>query len=355
MKHLSTEQRIGYNAAIKKGFDWYLSMQKEDGSFGDVPEEGAYYNTLYIFELAGARERAYRFSVWAKKNIIDPADGLQKVDPKGIFAGRSSYFKAWNLWGAHLLGFFDLSLKPVEYLKTYQHSEFGGCYVSDAGRDFQGAIEASSTGMVGLALLATGEIKEAKIAGDFLVDLVQRQPDWSKGMYGYVNARTNTLITNMEKSGIDLYGKEGTGGISDDIDQYRFLYKNHQEKTAWANLGAPLFFLPSLYKATGNKHYLNTVMKMFDLIDKNEDYGSYKFVNSSKVLWGIPLLYNLTADDRVFNACVTLADYFCEKQEDVGGWTNAIAYQNFEEQPDWIKLAQTGDILLSLVSAVEYL
>ena len=355
MKHLSKEQRKKYSTAIKKGFDWYFSMQKEDGSFGEVPEEGAYYNTLYIFELAGERDRAYQFSEWAKKNIIDSADGLQKVDPRGIFAGRSSYFKAWNLWGAHLLGFFELSLRPIEYLKTYQHPKLGGCYVSDAGRDSEGVIEASSTGMVGLAFLATGQLEEAKAAGDFLVDLVQRQPNWDKGMYGYIDAKTNTLITNMQKSGIDLYGKEGTGGVSDDIDQYRFLYENRKEGVPWANLGVPFFFLPSLYKATGNKHYLNTVMKMFNLIDENKNYGSYKFINSSKVLWGIPLLYNLTGDSRVIDACVTMADYVCDKQKQLGGWTGAIAYQNFEEQPDWIKLAQAGDILLSLVSAVQYL
>jgi len=355
MKYLSKEQSSKYRSSIRKGLDWYLSMQKEDGSFGNIPEEGAYYNTFYIFELAGARNRAFIFSKWARENIISSTDGLQKVNSEGVFAGRASYFKAWNLWGAHLLGIFDLSLKPIEYLKTYQHPELGGCYVSDAGRNSHGVIEASSTGMVGLAFLATGQIKEAKMAGDFLVDLVKRQPDWEKGLYGYINSRTNELITDMENIGIDLYGKENTGRASDDIDQYRFLYKNHQKDIPWANLGAPLFFLPSLYKATGDKSYLDAVVRIFDLINENKNFDSYKFINSSKVLWGIPLLYNLTADDRVFKACIELADYFCEQQVKAGGWTCAIGFDSFEDQPDWIKLAQAGDILLSLVSIVEHL
>jgi hypothetical protein len=342
--------------AFHKGYDWFLGQQQPDGSLGTPPtDEATFYNALYLFAIGGRWRELNRFLVWARENIIDP-DGTLHVDREGVFATRAVYFKAWHIWGAHFCGLFDMSLKTIDRLLPCQDARCGGFRVSERGCDSgSGFAELNTTGMAGLACLVTGAMKQASAAGDFVVDLLNGQPDLAKGLYGYYDPSDGTLITSWPQLGRDEQQRDDVYRDSQstqttDLDKYLFYYDNESDEVqAYANLGAPLAFLCHLHRATGKDSYLEAAMKLFGCLDSAGEKCWIKG-QTTKVLWGLAQLYNITGDRRVFHGLQTLADHLCEVQLPDGRWLATIAFDDIAKQPRWVSIAIAGDVLLSLAA-----
>ena len=355
MRKLDEDTKSLYSACFTKGYNWYLAQQEEDGSLGTAPtDEATFYNTLYLFAIGGRWNEARRFHDWAYMNIMD-SDGTLRVDHDGIFATRAVYFKGWNIWGAHMCGFFDMSLKAIEALLPYQDESCGGFYVSKYGVESgEGLVELNTTGMGGLACLITGRVKEAVAAGDFQVELLSKQPNLNKGLYGYMAPKNGSLITSQESSGDDIYANKSAAQKSD-LDKYLFYYDNESnEIQPYANLGVPLAFMSYLHNATGSKSYLDAAMELFGFLDHAGD-KCWVEGQTTKVLWGLALLYNITGDERVFGAIRAECDHLCKTQLDNGAWIAPIAFDDFSKQPKWVSICLAGDILLSIKAVLTYL
>ena len=355
MKKLDEDTRSLYSACFTKGYNWYLAQQEQDGSLGTAPtDEATFYNTLYLFAIGGRWKEARRFHDWACMNIID-SYGTLRVDHDGIFATRAVYFKGWNIWGAHMCGFFDTSLKAIEALLPYQDKDCGGFCVSKYGAESgEGLAELNTTGMGGLACLVTGRMKEAVAAGDFQVDLLNKQPNLNKGLYGYMDPKNGSLITSQESSGDDIYANKSAAQKSD-LDKYLFYYDNESDEIQpYANLGVPLAFMSYLHNATGSKSYLDAAMKLFEFLDHAGD-KCWVEGQTTKVLWGLALLYNITGNERVFSAIRAECDHLCKTQLDNGAWIAPIAFDDFSKQPKWVSICLAGDILLSIKAVLTYL
>jgi hypothetical protein len=356
MTTLSERSRRSCQDAFRKGYDWYLSQQEADGSLGTPPtDEATFYNTLYVFAVGGRWNEAQRFSQWARWHIIDD-DGTLRVDHKGIFATRAVYFKGWHMFGAHLCGLFDMSVKTIDALLPYQDKGCGGFYVSKARMEAgEGLVELNTTGMGGLACLVTGRMEEAVAAGDFIAGLLDKQPGLNKGLYGYVDPREGALVISREpEAADDIYVDEETGQ-STDIDRYLFYYDNDSDEIqAYANLGVPLAFLCYLHNATGLPPYRDAALKLFGFLEYAGEKCWIKG-QTTKVLWGLVLLHDITGDERVLGAIRALCDHLCETQLENGAWVAPIAFDDFAKQPKWISICLAGDILLSIRSVLSYL
>jgi len=356
MPKLDSETKEHCTEAFNNGYKWYLNQQEADGSLGTPPtDEATFYNTLYVFAVGGRWTEAQRFIEWAGKNVID-GDNTLKVDHNGIFGTRAIYFKGWHIFGAHTCSMFDMSLKTIDSLLTYQDKRTGGFYISKRGADSgHGLVELNTTGMGGLACLITGRIKEAIAAGDFHVNLMNTQPTLPKGLYGYVDPKTRQIITSMSLSDIDDIYAVKQAEEKSDIDKYLFFYDNESDEIqAYANLGVPLAFLCFLYEATGNVSYRDAAMKMFEFFDYAGDIVWIKG-QSTKLLWGLVKLHKITEDDRVLNAISKMCNHFYTTQADCGAWTANIAFDDFASQPKWVSICLAGDILLSLAAVLRYM
>lgn len=353
MKKLSREARERYLNTFEKGYRWYLDQQEADGSLGTPPsDEATFYNTLYVFSLGGRWREAKLFTDWAKKHIIS-TDGTLRVDPDGIFASRAVYFKAWHIYGAHRCEQFDMSLKAIDALLPYQNNKCGGFYVTKHGRDTgKGLVELNTTGMGGLACLVTGRMKEAIAAGNFQIELLSKQPNIKKGLYGYMDPKDGRLITEMKESD-DIY-RDIKAKVKSELDKYLFYYDNQSnERQAYANLGVPFVLLCCLYQATGNSSYLDAGMKLFNMLDRVGE-KCWTFDQTTKVLWGLSLLYDSTEDENVFKAIGLMCEHFSETQLDNGAWIAPLGWDSFDTQPKWASICLAGDILLSIASVLNY-
>lgn len=355
MRKIDEDTLRRYSECFTKGYSWYLSQQRDDGSLGTAPTDDiTLYNAFYVFAVGGRWNEARRFRDWAYMNIMDN-DGTLRVNPDGIVASKAVYFKGWTIWGAHQCGFFDMSLKAIEAILPYQHRNCGGFYVSKYGAESgEGLLELNTTGMGGLACLATGRMKEAVAAGDFLVQLLSKQPNLNKGLYGYMDPKSGSLITSQAASEDDIYSNTGVAPKSA-LDKYLFYYDNESnEIQPYANLGTALPFLSYLYKATGSKSYLDAAMKLFQFLDYAGEKCWVKG-QTTKVLWGLALLYDITGNQQVFSAIRAECDHFCNTQLENGVWIAPIAFDDFSKQPKWVSLCLAGDILLSIKAVLTYL
>ena len=355
MRKLDEDSRSLYSACFTKGYNWYLAQQEEDGSLGTAPtDEATFYNTLYVFAAGGRWNEARRFHDWACGNIVEN-DRTLRVDPDGIFATRAVYFKGWNIWGAHKCGMFELSLKAIEALLPYQDGNCGGFYVSKYGMaSGEGLLESNTSAMGGLACLRTGRMKEAVAAGNFLMDLLNKQPDLNKGFYGYMDPRSRNLVTSHEFSGDDIYANKSTA-IKSEVDRYLFYCdKESDEIQPYANLGVPIALLCNLHNATGSASYLDTAVKLFEFLDHAGDKCWIKG-QTTKALWGLALLYNITGDARIFDGIRTQCDHLCKTQLDHGAWIAPLVFDDYSKQPKWVSICLAGDILLSMQTVLTYL
>jgi hypothetical protein len=135
-------------------------------------------------------------------------------------------------------------------------------------------------------------MKEALAAGDFQVDLLSKQPNLNKGLYGYMDPRNGKLITSQEFSGDDIYANKTTT-LKSDLDQYLFYYDNESDGIQpYANLGVPLAFMCYLHNATGSTSYLDAAMKLFEFLDHAGD-RCWVDGQTTKVLWGLALLHSI--------------------------------------------------------------
>ena len=254
-----------------------------------------------------------------------------------------------------MCGLFDLSLKAIEALLPYQDKNCGGFYVSKTGAESgEGLVELNTTGMGGLACLTTGRKKEALAAGDFQVDLLSKQPKLNKGLYGYMDPGDGNLITSQEFSGDDVYANKTTP-LKSDLDQYLFYFDNESDEIQpYANLGVPLAFMCYLHNATGSASYLDAAMKLFEFLDHAGDRCWIKG-QTTKVLLGLALLHSITGDARVFDAIRAECDHLCKTQLDNGAWIAPLSFDDFSEQPKWVSICLTGDILLSIKTVLSNL
>jgi hypothetical protein len=324
--------------AFDKGYAWYLRQQQPDGSLGVEPElVPTFRNAFYLYALGGRWEQAHRFARWARSRLAE-ADGSLRVDPQGRFGNKAVYYKSWFMWGAHYCRLFDLSLGALEALLACQDSRWGGFHVSRQACQSGGPIELCSSGMAGLACLATGALRAAVAVGDFHVQLFAMQADWSCGLHGYFDPQRGALITSCGA----------------DMDKYLFYYDNQSEEIQpYANLAPSLAFLCYLHQATGRPQYLDAARRLFDFLDAA---GERCWIRgqSTKILWGLTLLYEATGDERIMAAVGRLAGHLCDIQLTDGRWPVPL-FGDLARQPLWLSLNVGGDILLSLAAAAPLL
>lgn len=360
MRKLTCEQVERYTKSIEKSFHAYATLQKEDGSFG--LNHASYYNAFYMLYLAGDWTAARRLHAWTSKELVG-GDGLHDIestqdDCHGYWVKRGTYLKAWHVVGAHLCGFYDQSLKAADSLMRYVDVEHGGCYMDDDGRARRTLMCFSTSGSVGRALLAVGKRYEAYRVAEWMLKMIDEQPDLETGFYEYMDAHTGKIVTDANPVS-PYYTK-------DDFDPDLFCYWNKTGPQGWAMFGPTTDFLAGMYQMTGDARYLDGMMKIFNLFYDNEAYGSLSFIASGKMLQGLPVLYLATGDERILDACVKLCDYLVSIQKPSGVWIGDsgsieayMATGLSREAAEYANLfelaAQTADEVISIMAVLKYL
>jgi hypothetical protein len=251
------------------------------------------------------------------------------------------YPNGWIIAGLRKLGDYGLARCGLDFVRRFQSPELGGFFSHfDPASDqvIPRYMDSSSTSAAGLAMLACGVTEGAVRAGDFMLRLLEAQPDpqryyytsWEigAGLVTDVSDATNRAATSRRKP-LCLSTE------SDALNELTWL------------VGKPMKFLAKLYDQTSDRRYLDGAVHLFDFFHRLSE-GRWLNTGSCKVMWGSAELYRHTGVETFAETSARILDCLCQSQDPSGYWVHTAGGRTAEEQP----LASSVDIAQELCAEI---
>ena len=157
-----------YQEIVAKALGW---LRRNRAEIEAQPDVSAHYKAPYLYAATGERFGAARHL----RLIVDryqQADGDFRTGPDdpgwsgepAAPANRYIYVDAWLVKGLWGLGFYGAAQKALAFLLRFQDVDLGGFrsrFDVVSGKVNEQYLDASSTSVAGLALLASGRIEDA--------------------------------------------------------------------------------------------------------------------------------------------------------------------------------------------------
>ncbi|WP_428263958.1 hypothetical protein [Haliangium sp.] len=282
-----------------------VRQMDESGAYTTESDLGAYYKSLWLLHLAGRNHLAYRRLRYIKNTFLQSdGDFLTAPDLKtanGVLVQYYPYTNGWIAMASHKLGRFDVAQPAHAFVKTFSDDAGGGYTIAAPFGEGDDVTEVFITSHLGLLSLYFGDIERAMRAGDFVLDVLHKQPDLDDGLYLRV-APTGDLITSFPDDAAALHVVKRT----EPFQLYFFV-------------GYPIAFLAKLYEATGDSAYLTGAMDYLAFA-QSCDESLYSFNFSHKVGWAASIVARLTGDTSARETATRIADYLLSIQDASGGW-----------------------------------
>jgi hypothetical protein len=228
--------------------------------------------------------------------------------------------------GLQKIGAYGSASKGLEFVRRFQHPQLGGfCSRYDLQReevDFS-CLDTSSTASAGMALLACGQIEEAIRAGEFVIRVIEANPEPSRFFFSNWKPGSG-LVTNV-------FGNEDQNALAGRKQYCLSAEAEASQELVWL-MGKPTAFLCRLYDATSDVSYLEAARSLFSFF---ECLDETKWSNpaSCKVMWSGGDLYRQTGDKKVLRVVERLLRYFIDSQLDSGIWVHTLWYEGPADQP----------------------
>ena len=199
-------------------------------------------------------------------------------------------------------GRFDLARPLLRFITSHFHRPTGGFFATANGRrDGKGTQEIMTTSLAALACLWAGNVDVAMMAGRWLKQLYEAQPDLSKGLY-HVWDSENGLVVNFPKADAVSFLVDATA-----TQQWYFQY------------GISAAFLSSLYGATQDDTWLQLAQQYLRASRYCRD-DVYLCPTSGKIGWGSAWTYRYTADLDDKRRAEAVAGGLIALQKENGCW-----------------------------------
>jgi hypothetical protein len=287
-------QLLAYVKAANLAADWLLTQQNPDGSFiRDDLQADCYHKAIQALAMTSHPIAANRVLNWVKSHDLKPDGRLHHFD-----LGLALYKTSWACQGAHRLARLDVSRPVMGYLLRCQ-APCGGFYQVVEGNAF---VEPVSSSWAAMALLLGGYMDAAERAAEWLLSMVEQQPDPAR--FYYWTTPEGRLATSEHPI-------EGGAPCVDAA----------QTQQAYYCPGIACLFLARLHMATGDARYLAGAQRLFEIsLGFAEDRYSYPTAGKSAV--GAAVLWLLTGDERARAAAREFGDYLLAQQSPEGWWAN---------------------------------
>ena len=321
-----------YRQAALRGAAWLAGQLRPDGSFGpEVADLASYYKSPQAFLTAGRADLAYRVLGHVERTFLR-ADGDVTTAPRSSRGETGTTFKsedpplaeyypymnAWIAIGAQKLGRFDVVRRVYPFVRSFFHELHGGFIIhapAGQGDDVTGAF---ITSHLGLAALYCGEPERARRAGDYLLRLLDLQPDLDHGLYLRRDAGGD-LITDFPEEQAPFH-----------------VVRAREPFQLYFFVGYPIAYLARLAEATGEGAYLDGARAYLDFA-RGADDSLYRFHFSHKVAWAASIVARLTGDARARDTATRITDYLVSIQDSSGGW--------LAEEPATTRFDQSAEIV----------
>lgn len=316
--------------AIKKGLTWLREHDRETLQIEDL---SAHYKAPYLYAALGDPVRA-RFYAELMRNRFLQKDGDFRTGPfeKGWShlpcspANRYVYSNGWIIAGLRRLGFYGTARRGLEFILRFQSRELGGFFSRfdvKSGKVDPGYLDSSSSSSAGLALLACGLTNEACRTGDFILRLIDAQPEPDRYYF--------SSWKNGEGLMTDIRGDEDQNSIRGRKQYCLSAENNSMYELVWL-IGKPMKFLGKLYDQTQEKKYLEGAINLFDFFHKLDE-KRWQNLASCKIMWASAEIFRHTTERRFAETAERLLESLCERQHASGIWLHTLWYKNLSAQP----------------------
>ncbi len=320
----------GYRDVVAKAVNW---LHRNHAEVVALPDVSAHYKTPYLYAATGERRGArQRLELIIERYLQPDGDFRTHPDAPGWPqepagpANRYVYADAWLVMGFQRLGFYGVARKGLEFLLRFQDPGLGGFHSRfdpATGQIEERYLDVSSTSVAGLALLACGQFADAVRAGNFVLRVLDSQPDWDRHYFTSWDTQCGLMT--------DVFGDDDIGAlrgrkqfcVSADSDAAR--------EPTWM-MGLAMTFLSKLFDTTGDSRFLEGAGKLFDFFHRMDE-ARWENPASCKIMWGSAELYRLTGELRYFQTAKRILDFFCTSQCEWGGWVHTLWFDSAEEQP----------------------
>lgn len=327
--------------AVARGLGW---LRGHTAEIAQVPDFDAHYKALYLWAAVGDPVRARQYADLMRTRYLQE-DGDFRAGPlqKGwvrlpiMPANRYLYPNGWIIVGLRRLGGYGLAERGIQFVRRFQSPELGGFFSRfdlATGEVDRRYLDSNSTSAAGLALLACGYVEEARRAGDFVLRLLEAQPEPERHLYVSWEAGAGLMT--------DVWGDESLSAMHGRKQFCLSAEADPARELIWF-AGKPMKFLAKLYDQTGESRYLEGAIALFDFFHRLGE-GRWNNLSACKIMWGSAELYRHTGERRFAETAGRILDWLCQHQEASGVWVHTIFFQRPEDQP----LPTTLDVVQEL-------
>ncbi|MDD5707670.1 MAG: hypothetical protein PHR35_17255 [Kiritimatiellae bacterium] len=280
---------------------WLVGTLEQDGH---VPARdlGCSYKCVYPLRLAGRPAEAARLLSRIMECHGTPTGDLRDSDERKTTGTYTTYFSqvypnGWVTLGAYSLNRlndFRLLMRGLE--ENYYNPDIGS--FRSACKPFIDEYDATS-GAIAVEMFILSDIEKAKRAGDFLIRLMESQPDIRKFFYARMDPSLRCITQPNPRS-----------------ETYSHIKIGAEDQAMWF-LGLPAAALVLLYQATGTKKYLDAALCYFAAYLSCGDVV-FRAGSSGKACWAAAMLYRLTGDASYLEIVHRLSDFFISMQKEEG-------------------------------------
>ena len=342
---MSTDWQVraqGCVEAARRSAAWLLGQQTADGGWRSLenPPADAYYKVGWAFSLLGEATAAERCLDYVRQHFLQgDGDFLPRA---GLWHREVhyQYINGWTTIGAQKQGRHDVAGPGMRFLLSQQDPTHGGFYSVRAEPGHRPRTDTMSTGIGGLACLATGQIAAARRAAGFFERLIEMQPAPAAKFYITVEADGRPVTQ-----------------FPDDEARWRVM-DTQQKDQVWYAAGLPFAFAVLLHQATGEKRHADLAGWLFDF--QSRCVNAWDGGSSGKAAWGCSMLYHQTGETRYRDIALHIAGNIMANQFPDGRivWGGPASYgpdqaaplapKDFDHTAEFtIWLALTGSNLLA--------
>lgn len=316
--------------AIHRGIGW---LRLHEDQIRQIEDLSAHYKAPYLYATLGDPLRAHYYADLMQTRYLQ-SDGDFRTSPLDRGFEKAPAFPAacylypngWMIVGLRKLGVYHAASRGIDFVRRFQSPELGGFFSRfDVTADQVNTryLDSSSTASAGLALLACGRVDEAVRAGDFILRLIEAQPEPQRNFYTSWEVGAG-LVTDVWEEGDPRFpGGRGLFCLSTEADTLREL--------TWL-VGKPMKFLAKLYDQTSDQRYLDGAIELFDFFHRLGE-GRWQNTGSCKIMWAGAELYRHTGQPRFAETAERILDCMCQSQHPAGYWVHTVWGKNLEDQP----------------------
>ena len=290
---------------------WIDAHLQPDGSWRYPSRIDGYFSIVAYASYIGRRDWARSILRYVERSFPHSTEVLRQGANRDQMVG---YVPAWFVMGALDSEDFSLSSRLIDYLVGFQSLQSGGFFGSREGRDSgAGPIEFDTTAMCVIALAHAGRVEHGLKGADFLLRLLEVQPDATSGFH-------------TEWS--DPEGLVPQESLSNPASLIRW----SEPKQHYYKIGLYALALAHAYGLSGDRKYLVASRIVYDeTVKRAADLWTNTF--SHKMCWAATVLHAICGEIEYAEHAGRLAEHLISVQHSDGTFNYPELWSSYPPDP----------------------